>query len=612
VLYQQIAHNLAFRTAGITLAVMVTVIGIRMLFYWWSFFAHPGRYRAREPVSTAQLRQMLVPFIKVQWTTKGSLGSTEVILRGLRQLELLAAEDPDFYGDFLSAEVVTENGEQADLIKAAFARSPLRQPDCVVTPKSYVTPRRTGLKARQMHYLVELRRAGWNRKPGKTFIVHFDEDTLMVPAEFRKMVAHLALTDKQVLTGPIYYPLEYEDASKLARATEASRPITCWECRKVMETGNILHIHGSNLVIEEELENRIGWDIGNLNGNPFVAEDYMFGMDTFIREGPSVFGWHGCVALEQPPFSFPSVHRQRDRWVFGVLQGMAVDTHLSDFHRLPWVMRMKIIWGTRYRIFTYASGTFVGALSLAYMPWWLYVAFERLHHGQSLNLPAWLSAWFACVGFMWLGSNLVGGWLNVMDAALTPARKVAEVTRAICVTPFAGMMENTAALYAVAKWVTGRRDVVWKVTPSTKAADDVVNGRSQDKALPLAKTVREALLPRDMLPAGISPLAACAGVAAALAVAGVYIGVPLTGLFQATLTGTGPVLLPAVLAFYAVLSVVTVIVVLLWRTTLPARVPARHARSSAVPAPAGGLDELEAMMHDDTDVMLPADYYDHR
>ena len=101
------------------------------------------------------------------------------------------------------------------------------------------------------------------------------------------------------------------------RALAASRPITCFECRTVMETGVPLHLHGSNLAVEERLENRLGWDIGLLDGAPFVAEDYTFGMDAFMREGREAFGWHGCVALEQPPFSFPSVFRQRHRWIFG-------------------------------------------------------------------------------------------------------------------------------------------------------------------------------------------------------------------------------------------------------------------------------------------------------
>jgi hypothetical protein len=40
-----------------------------------------------------------------------------------------------------------------------------------------------------------------------------------------------------------------------------------------MESGMPLHLHGSNLVVEEEFENQIGWDFGTLDGQPFIAED---------------------------------------------------------------------------------------------------------------------------------------------------------------------------------------------------------------------------------------------------------------------------------------------------------------------------------------------------
>jgi hypothetical protein len=574
-----ISQNALFQVTGIVLAVLISFIGIRMLAYWRSFVFRPGRYRARAKVTTSQLRATPVPFVKVQWTTKGGLGSTEVILRGLRQLEELAREDPGFYRRFLSAEVVTENREQARLIEQAFADSPLAPPTCVVTPADYETPNGTQLKARQMHYLTELRRMGHNRKPGRTFIIHFDEDTLMVPAEFRKMIAHLAYTDKSLLTGPIYYPLEYDDASKLARATEASRPITCFECRHVMEMGVPLHIHGSNLAVEETFENRLGWDIGLVAGVPFVAEDYMFGMDAFLREGREAFGWHGCVALEQPPFSFPSVFRQRYRWVFGVLQGMSVDTLLPDFAKLPRRLRMKVIWGTRYRIATYAAGSFVGALALVYVPFWLAVAASNMAAGKPIGISWKLAAWFALVGFMWLGSNIVGGWANTLDAGFPALRRVTEITRAVSITPFVGMMENLAALKAVVQWMAGYRQMHWEVTPSTKAADDVVNGRSEHSGRPLAETVTEALVPWRAAPAQTRLLPALCSTATAVLTVSVYLGMPLLAVAQAVTLSLSA---DALFAASGVIVLVSGILAVIWRTSRPAaahsrRRPAAHA-----------------------------------
>ena len=576
-----ISEAALFRVTGMVLAILISFIGIRMLAYWLSFIFHPGRYRARSMVTTSELKGMPVPFVKVQWTTKGGLGSTDVILRGIRQLEELAREDPEFYRRFLSAEVVTENREQATLIEQAFRNSPLAPPSCVVTPARYQTPNGTQLKARQLHYLVELRRVGWNRKPGKTFIIHFDEDTLMVPAEFRKMLAHLAYTNKSLLTGPIYYPLEYDDSTRLSRTAEASRPMTCFECRHVMETGVPLHIHGSNLAVEEQFENHLGWDIGLLDGVPFVAEDYMFGMAAFLRAGKEAFGWHGCVALEQAPFSFPSVFRQRYRWIFGVLQGMSVETRLPDFARLPWRLRMKVIWGTRYRISTFALGTVVGSLSLVYIPFWVAVAASTMATGGHLGIPWELTAWFALIGCMWLGANIVGAWMNVMDTGLSRTRKVAEIASSLCISPVAGLMENLSALKAAVQWMGGFRGIHWEVTPSTKAADDMVNGRAEQSSRPLAETVIEAPVPWRVRPAKASFLSALGTTAGAAAVISVYIGIPLVITEQdfAGNHSTSTLLSSALVAVTVIIALLTGIIAVVWRTSRPAPAHSRHRQS---------------------------------
>jgi hypothetical protein len=587
-----IAHNSLFQVTGIVLSIMISFIGIRMLAYWWSFVFHSGRYRYRDAITTAQLKQMPVPFVKVQWTTKGSSGSTEVILRGIRQLEDLVREDPAFYRRFLSAEVVTQSAEQAAIIEQAFAHRPLPRLSCIVVPPAYQTKKGTQLKARQLHYIVELRRAGLNRKPGKTFVIHFDEDTLMVPSEFRKMLARLAYTDKSILTGPIYYPLENNDASPLARASEASRPITCFECRTVMEAGVPLHVHGSNLAVEEELENRLGWDIGLLDGVPFVAEDYTFGMDAFLREGRDVFGWHGCVALEQPPFSFPSLFRQRYRWIFGVLQGMSARTKLPDFARLPWRLRMKVIWGTRYRISTLVLGTIVGILSLVYVPFWLTVVISSMAAGQLISIPWELTAWIALIGIMWLSANIVGAWLNARQAGFSPVRQMIEINRTVCISPIASTTENLAGLQAVLQWLGGYRQVSWETTPSTKAADNIVNGKAERLALPLAESLIEAPAPWREAPAQTRIVPALASMIAAVLVVFVYIGTPLVITVQ-NVTGSRALLAPVLLMAVAVMSLLAGICASIWRTSRPSRT-SRLGKA------------LDTGLVNDTDAMEPA------
>jgi hypothetical protein len=450
--------------------VGVTFIGLRMFSYWRSFVFRHSRYRPSRPVSTADLIATNVPFIKIQITTRGSAGSTEVIVRGVNRVIELAEEAPGFYSSFLSIEIVTESAAQSWDLKRAFKNSPLAV-DILAVPDDYLPRNGTQLKARGLHYAVEQRRNSWNRKPGRTFIFHYDEESIMVPAELRKLIACLASTDKKVLEGPIYYPLDYMRSSALCRAMEANRPIVCYECRHVMETGTPFHLHGSNLVIDEELENEIGWDIGRLDGEPFIAEDYVFGMTAFSKFGTDVFGWHGCVMLEQPPFSVRSAFKQRHRWVFGVLQGMAATKSNPHFMMLPWKTRAGLTWGTRYRLSTFALGSLVGVLCMAVMPVFILQSVRSMLEGAPATVMGPEGIWLSAVGIMWIGSVFVGAWHNVADADLDPLGRATEIARAVLLAPIAGLVESSAALHAVIDWARGKRHVHWVPTPKTKEAD---------------------------------------------------------------------------------------------------------------------------------------------
>jgi hypothetical protein len=471
-----IAQSSAARVAGLVLVALISLIGVRFLFYFHSFFFHWPKYRHLSPVSTERLRQLpSLPFVKVQITTRGSAGSTPVIRRGIEQVVTLVREDPVLYGHVLSIEVITESVEQQRLLEREFASAPLRI-QVLALPRDYQTPGGTQLKARALHYMVEQRRRGFNRQPGKTFIVHFDEESVMEPAELRQLLYYLSTTTKRIMEGPIYYPLEYEDASLLCRAMEANRPIGCFECRQVMERGLPLHLHGSNLVVDEALENELGWDIGTLDGQPFIAEDYVFGVMAYIHYGPSIFGWHGCVVLEQPPFSFQSAFKQRFRWIVGVLQGLQMVCRMPAFISLPIPVRSQLLWGTRYRILTFALGAPAGGLSLLYV---LYraVALFAVHSVQ--KLPVFLQWWLLCLGFLWLNSLIIGAWYNLSSARqLSRSQRWLELAAVLMIAPIAGILEGSAGLWAVVQWMLGNRKVSWQPTPKTKQAEHTLHRRA--------------------------------------------------------------------------------------------------------------------------------------
>jgi len=465
------------RLIGYPMIVLITIIGLRLLLYFYSFFFHWPRYRRLDQVTTEDIRALSeLPFIKVQITTRGSPGSTEVISRGIQNIVSLVHEAPDLYGSKISVEVVTESEEQRELLEEEFKQETIQMQGIILPcPEDYETPNGTKMKARSLHYMVEHRRQGLNRKPGQTFIIHYDEESVLEPDEMRRLIHYLATTDKKLTEGPIHYPLEYQNAHPLCRVMEATRPMGCFECRSVMENGFPLHLHGSNLVIDEELENELGWDIGTLEGQPFIAEDYVFGVRAYLRKGSQVFGWHGCTMLEQPPFSVKSAFKQRSRWITGVLQGIAIMKYMPEFYKLSRRARFRLIWGTRYRVLTFALGLPTGTLSLLYL---LYQAWFVLlgHTVPPISLP--IMIWLVLVGFLWLNMLLIGAWYNLNRAEQFSAlQRITEVGRVLTLAPVGGLIESAAGLWATLKWMLGERRVTWHPTPKTQQADQNINWR---------------------------------------------------------------------------------------------------------------------------------------
>jgi cellulose synthase/poly-beta-1,6-N-acetylglucosamine synthase-like glycosyltransferase len=454
---------------GYALIGLVSFIGLRLMPYFWSFLFHWTSYRQTAAISNEALAELPnLPFVKIQITTRGSAGTTAVIRRGIAQVVALAGEAPELYARILSVEVVTESaGQKADL-EREFGCCPLRV-QAFVVPADYRTKLGTKLKARALHYMVERRREGVNRETGRTFIVHFDEESVMEPSELRKLFAYLHGTDKKLTEGPIFYPLDYGEATVLCRAMEAQRPIGCFECRTLMQRGIPLHLHGSNLVIEEELENELGWDIGTLEGEPFIAEDYVFGVRAFLKEGSEIFGWHGAVMHEQPPLSVKSAFNQRRRWILGVLQGLASVRGSATFRALPLRVRVRLVWGTRFRVASFALGLPTGALSAVYLGCQacLFLSSHALH-----VLPVPLMAWMSVCGQLWLGSIFIGAWYNISSARqIAGADRWSEGAKTMMLAPVAGIIESAAGFSAVASWLAGRRGVRWQPTPKTREAE---------------------------------------------------------------------------------------------------------------------------------------------
>ena len=451
---------------------IIVLLNLSYLYYWCVVvYARLHRHIDHTPVSNREIERALLTttgpcFFTIQTTTKG--GNFKVVNRGINYA-LRATRIYPALKKLLIIEVITENAAEAQLINNLHKNAPVKV-TAYVLPAAYETPNGTQLKARALHYMVERHR----QHPRDAYIIHYDEESVLLPKDLARLVRNLLNKPVGISEGSISYPLEWTDAHPLCRTMESNRPFGCHECYLVMTHPAPLHLHGSNLVIQEKLENEIGWDIGSFKSKPLIAEDLVFGLMSFIRYGKDVFGWHGVEMLEQPPFTLKAASKQRERWVMGALQGVAHVRSLPGWEAMSWLQRAKIQYLIRLRIFMYAAGLPVSIISL--ISWTLVFAYNSLLAAMGAPLDLHLT-WFAVPGLlMWVGGTQLGLMQNLKHTRLNRRQKTIEHLSALVRTPFAGLYDTYGPAKALAKWTFGVRGISWTPTPKL-AGQEIEEGK---------------------------------------------------------------------------------------------------------------------------------------
>lgn len=437
------------------LSVALTLIALRYVYYYSCWFTSRASFRRPPTPDIAALRTRELPNLKIQVTTKG--GALAVVERSLRQLDQICAKHP-WLAPSVTAEVITESEVEAHRLSALFTAATLPV-TAIQLPPDYQTPNGTQMKARALHYLVERRRAGFNQRTGTTYVVHFDEETLVTEEHLLVLLDYLTTAPHPISQGPILYPLEWERTPWICRALECMRPFGCSECARVMEHPPPPHLHGSNLVIEEAVENEVGWDFGMIQGQPYVAEDLLFGLRAYALLGGQAFGWHGATMLEQPPFSLHWAVQQRLRWVLGALQGLHAIGHEADYAQIPLVKRLRLRVAISMRIATYALGFPLGVAGLYF--------FLRPTH-LAVHWASPLGAWRILIilaGLAWLGSYQIGLARNLRYHHMSWWRRVANHLGILVMTPVVGLCETVGPYAALVRWLAGARRARWTPTP---------------------------------------------------------------------------------------------------------------------------------------------------
>lgn len=444
------------------------------LYFWWMVIRASVRgHVSRAKLSNGDLRIALKQAASrgdthrflIQITTKG--GAVTVVQRGIDEAIEGVRRFPVLAG-VVRIEVITEVPDEVQLLAGRYRSAPIPVV-AFLLPGDYQTPRGTKLKARALEYLVEQHRAD----PQDCYVVHYDEESVFTPENLARLVHRLALHPVGISEGMISYGLDWRQTTLLNKAMESNRPFGCHECFSVMTSPPPLHLHGSNLVVRQDLENQLGWDIGTLNGSALIAEDLIFGLAAYLRFGSEVFGWHHAEMIEQPPFSLKAAYKQRERWVFGALQALAHVRREQNWLRLSRRDRWHINIVIRLRVFTYALGFPVSLLALsANVAGLANLALDSAGEGNlHFDAPEITAYSFVSVaGFLlWMAGTQLGLFYNLRYAGLTGRQKFRDHVLVLLATPFAGIVDTLGPLMAVAKWVTGTREVAWQPTPKLAA-----------------------------------------------------------------------------------------------------------------------------------------------
>jgi beta-1,4-mannosyltransferase len=263
------------------------------------------------------------PFIIFQIMTRSARAS-DVVRRGIESIH--SSCKGISYSDY-SICVVTEDPQDIDYIGGA-AR-------VLVVPGGYNTKNGAIRKARALQYAVELRRSEGDVVGKRKWIFHMDEESVVTEQTVLSLLAFIREGKGLLSEGPIAYPLKMNQSNRLAFLTDSIRPFQCYDCVSYMNNPPPMYMHGSNLLVRSDVEDRVGWDHGRS-----LAEDQLFGVKAHEMFG-NIFGWHGGILLEQPPLTLRDHFKQRRRWIFGTLQNLK---YLPTKMKLRLYLRSATTW----------------------------------------------------------------------------------------------------------------------------------------------------------------------------------------------------------------------------------------------------------------------------
>ncbi|OLS28310.1 MAG: hypothetical protein HeimC2_08020 [Candidatus Heimdallarchaeota archaeon LC_2] len=460
------------------------ITSIYFLYFYPSFLR--GVKKFENTISDNEFDEIIantkdIPTFIVQITTKG--GEMGVIIEGLSKLEVALNRLKEIIRSKIIIDILTENPDDLEQLKLSNIRL-----NCnfYVVPNNYETNNSTKLKARALHYMINIREK-LSRKNQINFknqyIIHFDaESTINYDGLITIIGSVIQNPHKTIFQGPIFYTNNWFKSKIYSRQMESLRPWNCYECFSSTKNGLPYHLHGSNIVVRADIEHDVGWDFGLIKGYPVVAEDLVFGIKAYLKYGKSIFGWHGAKMLEQPAFTLNDSVKQRVRWIRGSLQSIDLINKWSEYETSISPNKNLISLRIRIKLYFYALGFIPSLISVFGIFYFASTItkgavarnsvseiYENTSH-QTKELimpmvPGWLVTISLIGAVMWLISIQIGLYHNIKSSNIGRIQKIREHIVILLITPFATLIDTGIAFFTILKWSLGFNKAVWDVTP---------------------------------------------------------------------------------------------------------------------------------------------------
>lgn len=453
ILYRRPSNAPIIKESCPTLMLLTTdgvLIGIAT-FFWLSYVPiailslHRIIHNRRVFVEKDLKRIHNDPSIIFQITTR-SATRTPVVKRGIESIKHACSKVN--YRAFHVC-VVTDDADDVSLLRG--------ECEVIVVEKAFRTD--AVKKGRALQYSVEhRRRVAMNT--AKYWIFHMDDESYVVPQTVLALLKFIREGKGVASEGPIFYPLKFESAGRVAALAESIRPFACYDCVSQMTKPPPLHMHGSNLLVRSDIEDEIEWKFG-----PTLAEDQMFGYKVYERFGPGSMGWHGGMLLEQPPLNLKDHFFQRRRWVLGTMQNM---------DKFPAWHRFKLMFKSVTYFMGFASAVASVAISVHnYAPYLLSLPQGNYQIGSAfLSFPTKMIGSVSIdsliqsalhlgpveivtgilllfTSLVWLSSYQVGLFLNLRHSEVRWAKRVVFHLQTLVLSPLIGLVETFPAFYAM-------------------------------------------------------------------------------------------------------------------------------------------------------------------